>query len=165
MKPLPRLLWMASLVLAMASASLASEPNAPESTTHKSKAKSAETRRAKNRAARKRHARKKANAAAAADADQTETVPALEPVPPTTGSNGLFTLESGEPLPRKTIATTAGVNKFSRAPGSVTVLNTVLGVAVGLNNRLSLFLNFNPLSHLHVIRPTELSLNPITLGC
>ena len=160
MKPLLRLLWMPALVLALASASLASEPDASKSAAKKSKTTSAETPAAKR--ARKKG---KAKAAAARSADQPAAGRVYQPVPPLTGTNGLLTIESGEPLPAKTIATTAGVNKFARAPGSVTILNTQLGVAVGVTNRWALFLDFTPQSHLHVIRPTQLSLNPITLTC
>jgi outer membrane protein OmpA-like peptidoglycan-associated protein len=165
MKPLLRLLWMSALFLACASASAASDSEASKAASKRSETKSTGSRRLKTKSARKAHARRKAKPGPAAAGDRMGSEILLEPMPPTTGVNGLFALESGEPLPRKTIATTAGANKFSRAPGSVTVLNTLLGVAVGLNDRFSLFLNFNPSSHLHVIRPTELSLNPITAGC
>lgn len=165
MKPLLRLLWMPALVLALASASLASEPGAPKSAAKKSEASGAESPAPKTRSAKKARKRGKSKPAANTSADETASGGGYKPVPAFTGTNGLLTIESGEPLPAKTIATTAGINKFARAPGSVTILNTQLGIAVGVTNRLSLFLDFTPHSHLHVIRPTELSLNPLTLGC
>jgi outer membrane protein OmpA-like peptidoglycan-associated protein len=165
MKPLLRLLWMPALALALASASLASEPDTPKSAAKKSESTGAETPAAKSKSAKKARKQGKAKAAKPASTAETAPVSVYKPVPTLTGTNGLLTIESGETLPAKTIATTAGVNKFARAPGSVTILNTQLGVAVGITDRLSLFLDFTPHSHLHVIRPTELSLNPLTLGC
>jgi outer membrane protein OmpA-like peptidoglycan-associated protein len=158
---------MPALVLALASASLASEPDTPKSGAKKSESTGASTPAAKTRFAKKARKQAKAKAKAAKPATTKETAPvsAYNPVPPLTGTNGLLTIESGEPLPAKTIATTAGVNKFARAPGSVTILNTQVGVAVAFTDRWSAFLDFTPHSHLHVIRATQLSLNPLTLGC
>ena len=157
MRPLLSRLWMLTLVLAFASSTLAGVPNTPENT--------AKTVHRKSSAAKKAHARKQAKAAKPQTDETAVPERAHQPVPPTVGVNGLLTMESGETLPRKTIATMAGVNKFSRAPGSVSIFNTQLGVAVSLTDRWALFLDFTPYSHLHVTRPSQLSLNPLTFGC
>src|SRR5687767_12696026 len=45
------------------------------------------------------------------------------PIAATTGTLGLFTLETGETLPRGGWSAAAYVNKFTRMPGSTTFLN------------------------------------------
>jgi outer membrane protein OmpA-like peptidoglycan-associated protein len=160
MRPLLSRLWMLTLVLAFASATLAGVPDKPEAA-----AKTSKTTHRKASAAKKKRAQKKAKAAQP-ESDETAVPEGVHAaVPPTTGVNGLMTLESGETIPRKTIATTAGVNKFSRAPGSTSIFNTQLGVAVSLNDRWALFIDFTPYSHLHITRTSQLSLSPLTLGC
>jgi hypothetical protein len=91
---------------------------------------------------------------------------AVAPVAPTLGERATtFTLESGEMLGRHVVALSAGVNKFSRAPGDVTVLNTDLNLAYGINDRISVFIGFDPNRHLHVGRPGQLSLNLTQAMC
>jgi outer membrane protein OmpA-like peptidoglycan-associated protein len=82
-----------------------------------------------------------------------------KPIPATTGGLGLFTVETGDLLPRKGFAIVAYGNKFSREPGSITVLNIGWGFSVGLHDRLNLFINWDPHRHIHVSRPGRLSLN------
>jgi len=94
--------------------------------------------------------------------------PAVTPVPPTVGERAsTFTLESGETLGKHAVGFAVSADKFSRAPGDVTVLNLDLDLAVGITDRISAFVEFTPYSHIHVGRPTELSLNPelSALGC
>jgi outer membrane protein OmpA-like peptidoglycan-associated protein len=80
-------------------------------------------------------------------------------VPATSGGLGLFTVETAEMLPRKAFAIGSYVNKFSREPGSITVLNIGWSFSVGLHDRLSLFANWEPHRHIHVNRPGRLSMN------
>jgi hypothetical protein len=68
-------------------------------------------------------------------------------------------------LGKHVVAVSAGVDKIDRAPGDVTVLGVDVDLAVGINDRISLFLEFNPYSHIHAGRTTELSLNPTLGGC
>ncbi|HUJ39013.1 MAG TPA: hypothetical protein VLW54_00595 [Candidatus Acidoferrales bacterium] len=90
----------------------------------------------------------------------------VDPVAPLIGERGVtFSLESGETLGRHAAAFSFGADKFSRAPGDVTVLNLDLDFAVGITDRISAFVEFTPYTHLHVGRPTELSLNPLLGGC
>ena len=76
------------------------------------------------------------------------------------GNPGLFTLETGELLPTGGVNFTAGTNKISRMPGSITVLQTGPALAVGVTHWFSLFLQVNADEHVHVDVPTNLSLNP-----
>ena len=90
----------------------------------------------------------------------------VDPVAPTVGERATtFTLESGETLGRHAVGFSVSADKFSRAPGDVTVLDLDLDLAVGITDRLSAFVEFTPYSHIHVGRPTELSLNPTLGGC
>ena len=113
--------------------------------------------------------------AAAAPAPAPAAVPPAEAssgsagVDPVVGLKGeratTFTLESGETLGKHVVGFSAGVNKISRAPGDVTVLDVDLDLAVGITDRLSGFLSFTPYSHIHAGRTTQLSLNPTLAGC
>jgi outer membrane protein OmpA-like peptidoglycan-associated protein len=172
MKSLLRRLWLPALVLVLASTALAGEPAPTTAALKKSKTTAAASRRARSaRKPRRQETERQKEEHERMEREQMDrdmSGPSqllLQPVPPTTGVNGLFTVESGEPLPRKTIATMVGVNKFSRAPGSLTVLNTSMGVAVQVSKRWSLFVNFDPNRHVHLGRPTQLSVNPVSLGC
>ena len=76
------------------------------------------------------------------------------------GNPGLFTLETGELLPKGGFDFTAGSNKISRMPGSITVLQTGPALGFGVTRWFSLFLQVNADEHIHVDVPTNLSLNP-----
>jgi hypothetical protein len=88
----------------------------------------------------------------------------VAPVPATTGTPGLFTVETAETLPKGVLTASSYVNKFSRAPGSVTVLNGGFSLAAGLTNKITLFAQFEPYRHLHVSQPSQLSLRQ-PAGC
>ena len=172
MKSLLRLSWLPALVLVLASAALASEPTTSKPAAATA-AKTAKARSARKARAQENETKEKQDKMAHEQKEREqmdrETFGAsqinVQPVPPTTGVNGLFTIESGEPLPRKTIATMVGVNKFTRAPASVSILNTSMGLGYQVSKRWSLFVNFDPNRHVHLGRPTQLSVNPISLGC
>ncbi|HXZ18924.1 MAG TPA: hypothetical protein VEG63_03185 [Candidatus Acidoferrales bacterium] len=110
-----------------------------------------------------------ANPAPAPGPPPPEVSPANAPVDPVTpliGERGTtYSLESGETLGRHVVGFSFGVDKFSRAPGDVTVLDTDLDLAVGITDRFSAFVEFSPYDHIHAGRPTELSLNPTLAGC
>jgi hypothetical protein len=90
----------------------------------------------------------------------------VTPVTPLIGERATtFTLESGETLGRHAVGFSVGAEKFSRAPGDVTVLDLDLNLAVGITDRVSAFVEFTPYSHIHAGRTTELSLNPTLAGC
>ena len=102
-----------------------------------------------------------ADPAAPPPAEAGSGSPAVTPVPPTVGERAsTFTLESGETLGKHAVGFSVGVDKFSRAPGDVAVLDLDLDLAVGITDRISAFVEFTPYSHIHAGRPTELSLNP-----
>ena len=73
-------------------------------------------------------------------ADATSNSPATEqhhkwvPMPALDGTPGLFTLGTGDTLPKGGFDVVAGVNKISRLPGDITVLQVVPSFGVGLTN-------------------------------
>lgn len=99
-------------------------------------------------------------AASSEEGEASQENPRFLPMAAWDGNPGLFTLETGEILPKGGFDFTAGTNKISRMPGSITVLQTGPAVAVGVNRWLSLFLQVNADEHIHVDVPSNLSLNP-----
>jgi hypothetical protein len=93
-----------------------------------------------------------------ANAASSET-PAVFPMPGTSGTIGLFTVETGETLPAKGFSFSTYVNKFSRNPGSVSVLNFGTTFGVGITDWLNFFAWVEPRRHTHIGNPSELSLN------
>ncbi len=81
------------------------------------------------------------------------------PMPATTGGLGLFTVESGETLPKGGYAFSSFANKFSRAPGSVTVLELGTDFSVGVRDWLTLYVQMNPHRHVHIGNASQLSLD------
>jgi outer membrane protein OmpA-like peptidoglycan-associated protein len=81
------------------------------------------------------------------------------PMPALDGNPGLFTLETGETLPQGGFNLALSVNKFSRMPGNLTILQVVPSIGIGINRWLSIFAEFQPHVHIHVGKPDELSLN------
>ncbi len=77
----------------------------------------------------------------------------------TTGTPGIFSVETAETLPAGTFSWSTYLNKFSRAPGSLTVLTEGVTFGVGVTNRLTIYGEFQPYIHLHVSQPGELSLD------
>lgn len=80
------------------------------------------------------------------------------PVPATTGSPGVFTVQTAETLPKGVFTFSAYSNKFGTAPGSVTVLSGGLNVGAGLTKKLMVFAQFEPYIHFHIGEPSQLSL-------
>lgn len=95
-------------------------------------------------------------------ADYSE--PRFTPVPAVDGNPGLFTLETGETLPKRGISGAVAVNKFSRMPGDITSLQLVPSAAYGVTNWFSLFFDMDAMDHLHVGSPSLLSLSPVNAG-
>ena len=90
---------------------------------------------------------------------------AVNPIATTNGTLGLFTLESGQTLPKGGWSSAGYLNKFTRMPGSVTVLNLGVNFGYGITDRLTLYADFEPYRHTHVSLPGELSLRtPSTSG-
>jgi len=78
-------------------------------------------------------------------------------IPTTAGPLGLFTLETADILPKRRWSVAGYANKFSRMPGSVTVLNFGLNFGVGITDWLNLYVDFEPHRHTHVSQPGQLS--------
>lgn len=100
-----------------------------------------------------------ANASSGSDDEGTGQQHKWAPMPALDGTPGLFTLGTGDVLPRGGFDIVAGVNKFSRMPGDITVLQVVPSFGVGLTNWFTAFLSINADEHIHVGQPSLLSLN------
>jgi len=86
-----------------------------------------------------------------------------DPMPALDGNPGLFTLETGETLPKGAFDIALGLNKYSSMPGNLTLFQVLPSFAIGVNRWFSIFAEFQPHDHLHVGIPSELSLNaPLT---
>jgi outer membrane protein OmpA-like peptidoglycan-associated protein len=81
------------------------------------------------------------------------------PMPALDGTPGLFTMGTGETLPKGGFDIVAGVNKISRMPGDITVLQVIPSFGVGLTNWFTVFLSIDADEHIHVDQPSLLSLN------
>jgi outer membrane protein OmpA-like peptidoglycan-associated protein len=97
----------------------------------------------------------------AAMADEDSELPNFTPMPALDGNPGLFTLETGETLPKHGWSLGVGLNKFSRMPGDITSLQLVPSMGFGVTNWLSLFYQINSYDFIHVGEPSLLSLAPV----
>ncbi len=84
--------------------------------------------------------------------------PKYLPMLATTGTLGVFTVETADMLPKHGFAFAADANKFGRMPGSATVLQFGLNASYGLTNWLNVYATFQPHQHIHTGAPGELSL-------
>jgi hypothetical protein len=97
----------------------------------------------------------------AAAASDMEESPSWTPMPALSGNPGMFTLETGEILPKGAFTLSVGTSKISRMPGDITALSTGPALGIGLTNWLSASLQFDANTHIHVDEPSLLSLNPV----
>jgi hypothetical protein len=81
----------------------------------------------------------------------------LNPMPATSGTLGLFTLETGE-LMQSGWSLSAYGNRFTRMPGSVVVSNYGLTVGWGFRKWVNFYTNFQPEVATQIGSPAELSL-------
>jgi hypothetical protein len=95
------------------------------------------------------------------DAPDDTNEPKWTPMPAIDGNPGLFTLETGETLPKHGISVAVALNKFSRMPGDITSLQLLPSAAYGVNNWFSLFFQMDAMDHLHIGSPSLLSLAPV----
>jgi len=166
-----RLVLRVCAVLALSSllvpASLADGPAKDKAKSKKSEASSTETAPADNQPGSKKDATAGVVLSTATPSPQKprgagakiSEAPTWTPMPATSGSLGLFTVDTGELLPRRAFSFSTYVNKFSRMPGSVSVLNLGWNFGVGLADWLTLYAQFEPYRHVHVGAPSQLSLN------
>jgi hypothetical protein len=102
----------------------------------------------------------KAAASSKSSTDDDKPAPRFTPMLATTGTIGLFTVETGETLPKGGFAFSAYGNKFGRTPGSVTIFEVGLDASYGITNRLSVYGSFIPYGHSHMGDGSQLSLAP-----
>jgi len=96
--------------------------------------------------------------------DDNKPAPKFTPMLATTGTIGLFTLETADTLPKGGFAFSAFGNKFGRMPGSVTVLEFGADLSYGLTDNLNIYADFDPYGHVHIGCPGQLSLRSIPLS-
>jgi outer membrane protein OmpA-like peptidoglycan-associated protein len=96
--------------------------------------------------------------------DDYKPAPRFTPMLATTGTIGLFTLETADTIPKGGFAFSAFGNKFGRMPGSVTVLETGVDLSYGITDNLNVYAAFDPYGHVHVGCPGQLSLRSIPLN-
>ena len=99
----------------------------------------------------------KSNAAMAADEDSDQ--PYFTPMPALDGNPGLYTLETGETLPKHGWSLGLGLNKFSRMPGDITSLQLIPSIGYGVSHWFSIFFQMNAYDYIHVGAPSLLSLS------
>ncbi len=93
-------------------------------------------------------------------ADEYRTAPKFTPVPATTGTIGLFTVETADTLPKGGFGFSAYGNKFGRMPGSVTLFQIGMNLSYGITDRLDVYGSFVPYGHTHIGNGSQLSLAP-----
>jgi hypothetical protein len=96
--------------------------------------------------------------------DDYKPAPVFTPMLATTGTLGLFTLETGDTIPKHGLNFSAFGNKFGRMPGSVTVLEVGVDLSYGITDNLNLYAAFDPYGHVHIGCPGQLSLRSIPLS-
>jgi len=96
--------------------------------------------------------------------DDYKPAPRFTPMLATTGTIGLFTLETADTLPKHGFAFSAFGNKFGRMPGSVTVLEIGADLSYGITDTLNVYVAFDPYGHVHVGCPGQLSLRSVPLS-
>jgi hypothetical protein len=90
--------------------------------------------------------------------------PKFTPMLATTGTIGLFTVETGDTLPKGGFAISGYGNKFGRMPGSVTVFQIGVDLSYGITDRINFYGSFVPYGHTHIGNPTQLSLSSFFSG-
>ncbi|HEX3372349.1 MAG TPA: hypothetical protein VHS08_07505 [Candidatus Acidoferrales bacterium] len=101
---------------------------------------------------------------AAEKKDAGNPAPRFTPLLATTGTLGLFTLETGDTLPKHGFAFSAFGNKFGRMPGSVTLFQVGIDANYGITDNLSIYATFDPYGHVHAGCPGQLSVRSIPLN-
>ncbi|HXP82660.1 MAG TPA: PKD domain-containing protein [Verrucomicrobiae bacterium] len=96
--------------------------------------------------------------------DDYKPAPKFTPMLATTGTIGLFTLETADTLPKHGFAFSAFGNKFGRMPGSVTILKFGADLSYGITDTLNIYAAFDPYGHVHVGCPGQLTLRSIPLN-
>ena len=96
--------------------------------------------------------------------DDYKPAPKFTPMLATTGTLGMFTLETGDTLPKHGFAFSAFGNKFGRMPGSVTILEIGVDASYGVTDNFNIYAGFDPYGHVHVGCPGQLSLRSIPLS-
>ncbi|MGB6200493.1 MAG: hypothetical protein WBF35_13190 [Candidatus Acidiferrales bacterium] len=78
-------------------------------------------------------------------------------LPTTGGTLGLFTVASGNVLPKYGISVSAYANRFGRMPGDLVITDYGVNVGYGVTDWLELYVNDIAASHIHVGDPAVLT--------
>jgi outer membrane protein OmpA-like peptidoglycan-associated protein len=100
-------------------------------------------------------------ASAASGESSASESPAWTPMPALDGNPGLFTLETGDTLPKHGFGLGIGLNKFSSMPGEITSLQLIPAFGYGVTRWFSVFFNIDAQDHIHVGAPSQLSLSAV----
>ncbi|MBI3404238.1 MAG: hypothetical protein HY046_02135 [Acidobacteria bacterium] len=134
-----------------------------DTTTTKAKSKSKSAKKAADKTAGKSSGKSSPSEATPAPQGPrgaqvaTKNTPTYMPIPATIGTLGLFTMDTGVTLPKKNFGLAGYVNKFSRKPGGVSIVNWGWTVSTGLTDKWTAFFQWEPHRHVHVGDPTQLS--------
>jgi outer membrane protein OmpA-like peptidoglycan-associated protein len=168
MKSLLRVVALLALVLSLVPAGFAGNAESSKKTAKHPKAA------AKKAPATKASAKSDAAVAVAAVAPVPKAAkksnasppeaPKWTPMPATTGTLGLFTVESAETLPKGGWSFSAFGNKVARNPGQINVTTIGWSVAAGLTDRLTAYVEMDAHNHVHIGNRNELSLDTPTTG-
>jgi outer membrane protein OmpA-like peptidoglycan-associated protein len=99
-------------------------------------------------------------AASSGDSSLTES-PSFTPMATLNGTPGLFTLETGETLPKHGFDLGIGLNKFSRMPGEITSMQLIPALGYGVTRWFTVFFDIDAEDHIHVGAPSQLSLSSV----
>jgi outer membrane protein OmpA-like peptidoglycan-associated protein len=164
MKPLFRAWAVLAMILLFVTVGFADGPAAPKNSKKSPKRTAVAESSATTHDSPAKAAKKAAKPATPAKAKNPPNPdqgggPLWVPMPATTGALGLFTVETADTLPKRGLSFSGGVNKYSREPGGLTVLNIGFSVGVALSDRFSAYVQFDPERHIHVDNSSQLSLD------
>jgi hypothetical protein len=153
-----RVLVLLLLSLLAAPAVFAGGPRSPKKAKEKDK-KAASVKGAKNAAQTQKRISPEAERVMRQGVGQG--VSEWVPMPATDGTPGLFTLGTGDTLPRGAFDFTGFAHRFGRAPGSLKMLNVGWTFAFGITNRLTVFGGWDTYRHINLADPGALSPNAL----
>lgn len=102
----------------------------------------------------------RAGASAKSSNNDFRAAPQYTPMLATTGTIGLFTVETADTLPKGGFAFSAYGNKFGRMPGSVTIFQLGMAFSYGITDQFNVYASFVPYGHTHIGNGGQLSLAP-----
>jgi outer membrane protein OmpA-like peptidoglycan-associated protein len=87
---------------------------------------------------------------------------ALRPMPATSATLGVFTVESAYVLPKRGWAISTYADKRSRMPAQATILSVGWNVSAGITDWFNAYFGWEPHRYIHMSNPAQLSFNTPT---